>query len=197
MKIAMFDLDGTLRQSKSGATFINKPFDQQPIVGNWNKAMFLKSQGWQIVGITNQGGVESGHKSIHTCMMEQLFTASMLKLDLLLFCPDKGHVCWEIDPYLPKSGIFRHVCSTVPMFRKPAAGMLLRAIATVTKDESVMEGHKHDMVDIDFKNFDNSSHTVFYCGDRPEDKKAAEAINIRFIDAKDFVNDKTVKGKLG
>jgi D-glycero-D-manno-heptose 1,7-bisphosphate phosphatase len=197
MKIAMFDLDGTLRLSKSGQTFINDPYDQKPLLANWNKAMILKSQGWQIVGITNQGGVHAGHKSLQACMVEQLHSLHMLRLDLLMFCPDKGHLGWEIDPYNPKDGIFRHTCLRAPMFRKPAPGMLLRALATITKDESIMSGHKVDKTHMNFKNFDNSKHTVFYCGDRDEDRMAAECINIRFIHAEDFANDKTTKGKLG
>ena len=203
MKIALFDLDGTLRQSKSGKTFINEPFDQKPILENLNKALILKSQGWQIVGITNQGGVEAGHKSIHSAMMEQLYSAHMLKLDLLLFCPDKGSICWEIDPYLPKNGIFKHECSMAPIFRKPESGMLLRALETVTRGEfGFMTGHKVNQKGVSFSGMhyqqvDNSKVTTFYCGDRPEDAEAASKIGIRFIHARDFANDKTTKAKLG
>jgi D-glycero-D-manno-heptose 1,7-bisphosphate phosphatase len=33
MKILFLDLDGTVRKTKSGATFINDPYDQELIVG--------------------------------------------------------------------------------------------------------------------------------------------------------------------
>ncbi len=196
MKIALFDLDGTLRQSKSGKTFINEPFDQKPILDNFNKMLILKSHGWQVAGITNQGGIQSGHKSLHSTMMEQLYTLHMLKLDLLLFCPDEGNTAWELDPYLPKTGISKNTAGSV-MFRKPNPGMLLRAISVLTNDPEVMVGHKVNTKGFDFRNFDNSKHTVFYCGDRPEDEQAAKAIDIRFIHARDFPNDKTTKAKLG
>lgn len=192
-KIALFDLDGTLRQSKSGNTFINNPFDQKPILDNWKKAMVLKSQGWHLAGITNRGCVAEGQKTLQSCMMEQLYALDMLNLDLLLFCPDDGRTCWEIDPKRPYNGISKNVAPSV-MFRKPFPGMLLRALTVITGDSEIMHGHKVFHEGFDFKNFNNEKHNVFYCGDRPEDKRAAEAIDIKFIDAKDFANDKTITG---
>lgn len=182
MKVAIFGLEALYSQTM-----------QVIRMSNWNKAMILKSKGTQIIVVSNQIAVAEEKKSIHLVMVEMLKLTHMLRADLLLFCPDEGRSCWEIDPYLPKTGIFRHT-SQMPMFRMPQAGMLLRGLATVTRDDSIMEGHKHDMKSIDYKNFDNSKHQVFYCG---EDSAAAEALNIRFIHTRDFANDKTTKGKLG
>ena len=192
-KIALFDLDGTLRQTKSGKPFINEPFDQQPIGTNLMKMQALRKEGYLTAGITNQGGVLHGHKSIQACMMEQLHSLAMLKPDLLLFCPDEGYTCFELDPYRSKDGIFRHL-SAFPVFRKPQPMMLFHAIEVLTaRQVGCTQGHKIEMnktgqmvsanyKDIDYKYFDD----LFYCGDRPEDRQAADVAGIKFVDAKDL-----------
>jgi hypothetical protein len=56
MKILLVDCDGTIRQPKSGAKFINKPDDQQPIPGAVEATRHYFQKDWLIVGITNQAG---------------------------------------------------------------------------------------------------------------------------------------------
>lgn len=56
-KLLMLDCDGTIRRSKSGATFINDPLDQEIIPEAADAIAHYHNQGWVIVGITNQGGV--------------------------------------------------------------------------------------------------------------------------------------------
>ena len=49
MKILFLDLDGTVRKTKSGATFINDPYDQELIPGVENA--IARYKGWKIFGI--------------------------------------------------------------------------------------------------------------------------------------------------
>ena len=60
MKILFLYLDGTLRETKSGKTFINEPIDQKAIEGT-QKAISYLSQEFVCICITNQGGVAAGH----------------------------------------------------------------------------------------------------------------------------------------
>ena len=55
-KLLLLDLDNTVRETISGATFINDPFDQRLILGAAETIARYKSQFWQIIGISNQGG---------------------------------------------------------------------------------------------------------------------------------------------
>ncbi|MBD0361546.1 MAG: hypothetical protein ICV55_01975 [Coleofasciculus sp. C3-bin4] len=52
-KIFFLDLDGTVRESKSGAKFINDPYDQKLIVGVKEAIAHYNATGWQLIGITN------------------------------------------------------------------------------------------------------------------------------------------------
>ena len=51
-KILFLDLDGTVRRTKSGATFINDPYDQELIPGV--EEAIARYHNWLIIGITNQ-----------------------------------------------------------------------------------------------------------------------------------------------
>ncbi|MDM9583151.1 hypothetical protein [Nostoc sp. GT001] len=55
MKLLILDLDNTVRRPKSGAKFISDPLDQEIIAGSQRAIAHYKSQGWLIVGATNQG----------------------------------------------------------------------------------------------------------------------------------------------
>jgi D-glycero-D-manno-heptose 1,7-bisphosphate phosphatase len=57
MKILFLDLDGTIRETKSGAKFINDPYDQKAIDGANTACDQYHKKGWNLIGITNQGGV--------------------------------------------------------------------------------------------------------------------------------------------
>ncbi len=81
MKIFFCDLDGTLRQTKSGATFINQPDDQKAIPGALEATEYLSSIGFILIGITNQGGCApidphtgKPRKSLNDAIEEQKIT---------------------------------------------------------------------------------------------------------------------------
>lgn len=182
MKIAIFNLEALI-----------DPLTNKTNMPNYNKAMILKSNGTRIVVISDQSAVEAGFKSIHLVMLDMLKASHILRADLLLFCPDKGNNCWEIDPYLPKTGISKNSSSSM-MFKLPIPGMILAALTRITNDPDIMTGHRYDGMGFDFKNFNNEAHQIFYCG---SDDAPAVALGIRFINTKDFANDKATKGKLG
>ncbi len=63
MSLLLLDMDGTLREPKSGQPYFQDPKDQRHIEGA-STAILAYKDGGIMVGITNQGGVAAGHKSI-------------------------------------------------------------------------------------------------------------------------------------
>lgn len=164
MKLLLLDLDGTVRKTKSGKTFINEPDDQQlidgvvPAIGRYT--------GWTFIGITNQGGVASGHKSLENAIKEQEQTLELMPiLDAILFCPDfDGKECWVVEP----DGA-QPYCVIMPgtNFRKPAPGMLWFA-------RRLAWGWGGKLAS-------NAIDECLYVGDRDEDEQAAAAADIPFM----------------
>lgn len=166
-KIFFFDLDGTLRRTKSGATFINNPEDQEPIPNAEESVSYYASKDYLCLGITNQGGVAAGHKSLEDTIKEQQITLSLFPgLSSIFFCPNSGESCWQVsrkkDPVEFKAPEDK---DGIQIFcRKPGYGMILVAAAV------------HNVPDSDLQ----------YCwlsGDRPEDQECAAAAKINFMPA--------------
>jgi D-glycero-D-manno-heptose 1,7-bisphosphate phosphatase len=170
IKIAGFDLDGTLRETKSGERFINNPEDQQPIAGAVRAVNYCKNLGYRCIGITNQGGVATGHKSIGSAAREQQITLELFpELDYIYFCPDLGNECWLVCRNNPPSEIHKSWAHQyIGKFRKPNAGMIEAAILNYGGR------HLHD--------YSGS----FFTGDREEDLQAAALSNLPFYYAVDF-----------
>lgn len=153
--LLLIDCDGTIREPLSGGQFIQHAHDQRIIAGVDRALFFYKD--WTIIGITNQGGVASGKKTLDDCVAEQLYTLQLLpQLLKIYFCPDyegKQLGCaysnhWSLTtPYGYSS------------FRKPGKGMLEYCINT------------------------HISEKCLYVGDRPEDLQAAMAARIPFLAA--------------
>jgi D-glycero-D-manno-heptose 1,7-bisphosphate phosphatase len=160
VKLLFCDLDGTIRQTISGKTFINDPHDQQLIEGVAEALKYYLENGWTIIGISNQGGVASGHKSLESAIAEQQYTLSLTpQLEKIYFCPNfDGEDCWVVDRktyYL----VQENYSGEFGGFRKPSPGMLNLAIKFYQPSEVVM------------------------VGDRSEDREAAEAANVLFVPA--------------
>ena len=161
-KALLLDLDGTIRRSKSKSEFIADPNDQKPIERAIETMEIYHQKGWTLIGITNQGGVDAGHKSLKSAIEEQLKTLEIFpRLSCIYFCPDfKGRECFrvrkcscvQIDELYP---------DLIEQFRKPNPGMIfaaLRAFAEYPID-------------------------ILMVGDREEDKLAAKNAGISFLDA--------------
>jgi D-glycero-D-manno-heptose 1,7-bisphosphate phosphatase len=171
-KILFLDLDGTARHTKSGATFINTPLDQEIIPGVTEA--IARYPNYVVIGITNQGGVAAGKKSLKDAIAEQEYTMQLLpELLEIYFCPDfEGRKCYhlgstdnviccaEIDFQDEELQQWQGQC------RKPNCGMVEIAIAQmslkVNREESL------------------------FVGDLLEDEQCAAAANIPFMWAADW-----------
>jgi D-glycero-D-manno-heptose 1,7-bisphosphate phosphatase len=160
-KIIFFDLDGTLRETKSGKTFINEPEDQQAIAGTQKALQYYSSKGFTCIGITNQGGVAAGHKSLQSAIEEQWITLQLFpELSEIFFCTTyEGECCYQIsqtkkEALLLAAPIHKDVSVSC---RKPNYGMLLLAAKG------------------------NIWKNCFMIGDRAEDQQCAEAAGVNFI----------------
>ncbi len=147
------DFDGTIRHSKEG-TFINKVEDILLYPDVEPKLWEYRNLGFLILGITNQGGVAFGYKS-----MEQM--QAELDATLALFTQ---------NPFDAVQVSLSHPKGTVPplnqrsLLRKPDIGML--AVS------EVQMFHRGVMIDWD---------RSIFVGDRPEDEECAQRAGIHFI----------------
>ena len=160
-KALLLDLDGTIRQSTNGK-FIKNPNDQEPIEGSIEAMEIYHQEGWTMIGITNQGGVDAGYKSLKSAIEEQLKTLEIFPwLSCIYFFPDfKGRECFrvrkcscvQIDDLYPE---------LIEQFRKPNPGMIFAALRA----------------------FGEKPTDILMVGDREEDKLAAKNAGINFLDA--------------
>lgn len=130
MKVLFLDLDGTIRETKSGAKFISDPLDQKPIGGAVQKVREYFEKGWLIIGITNQMGVLKGYKTLQNMVDEQWETMKTFpEIHKIYACPDEGKtmICVYCDIYYR---IIDNESESVEMiektlnFRKPETGMI-------------------------------------------------------------------------
>ncbi|HEY9879071.1 MAG TPA: HAD-IIIA family hydrolase [Leptolyngbyaceae cyanobacterium] len=163
MSLLMVDMDGTVRRPLSGAQYFEHPEDQQVIEGVQLAIRSYREQGL-VLGITNQGGVAAGHKSLEECIREQQFTLHLLpELEEIYFCPDfQGRKCFRVT----REGAHNHSKDHWSgQFRKPGAGMLRLA----------MQRHKQ------------KPENCLYVGDRTEDRTAAQRAGVSFLWAEDWL----------
>jgi D-glycero-D-manno-heptose 1,7-bisphosphate phosphatase len=147
------DLDGTVRRSKSGESFIQSHEDMELMPGIEKIINQYKSMGWMICGVTNQGGVAHGYKTTEDVSNELAYMFSLFEenpFDLVKCCYFEEH--GTVEPYNRRS-----------LFRKPEIGML----AMIEYD---IFQHGYCI------NWDKS----IFVGDRPEDEECADNANIRF-----------------
>ena len=164
MKLLLVDLDGTLREPLSGADFTRHPRDFK-VIPNADKALaHYHRESWLIVGITNQGGVAVGFKSLGNCIEEQRYTFQLFpQLSSILFCPDfEGKICYQCIPeHIDCYNLGQKYPQLIGKFRKPNPGML----------EACLLAHNVNPCE------------SWMVGDRLEDEKAAEAAGINFMAA--------------
>jgi D-glycero-D-manno-heptose 1,7-bisphosphate phosphatase len=166
MGLLMVDLDGTLREPLSGQQYFQNPQDQR-IVPGADLAIQSYPMDWMIVGITNQGGVAAGHKSIQQCIQEQQYTLQLFpELQEIYFCPDfAGRKCFRVT----RHNVHNHSKTKWSgQYRKPRSGMLQLAMAR----------HHYP------------PQNSFYVGDRPEDEQAAQRAGVPFQWAWDWIKNR-------
>lgn len=173
-KLLLVDCDGTIRETASGEQFISHPLDQRIIPGADKALAHYHNEGWIIMGITNQGGVAAGHKSLEDALAEQKYTLKLLPtIESILFCPDfEGNVLHRVTKGKTqdyKRADFPHPNiqgELYPSFRKPGSGMILFAIDCLS----------------------SYPDSVLVVGDRPEDDGAAAAANVNFVWADEWLS---------
>lgn len=156
------DFDGTIRRSKSGATFI-KNFEDIELMPNIEKIIWkYKQMGWLILGISNQAGVAHGFKLPMEIELEMDTTLKLFKVNpfhIVKFCYHDGK--GKIEPYNHRS-----------LLRKPDIGML-----AIMEMEAWDKGYVID--------WDNS----LFVGDRTEDEQCAKNAGIKFRHIDSFLNE--------
>jgi D-glycero-D-manno-heptose 1,7-bisphosphate phosphatase len=170
MKLLLVDLDGTIREPISGGPFIQHPQDQRPMAGASQALAHFAQQGYKIAGISNQGGVAAGHKTLADAIAEQDYTLVLFpKIDSIFFCPDfEGLSCWHVGRDMPTLKLDfctrdkARFADLVGTYRKPSPGMLLAAMRLYEPESTL------------------------YVGDREEDEKAAFAAEVTFLWAWDW-----------
>jgi len=162
-KLIIFDCDGTLTTTKSGATFRKSADDWQWLPSRLEKLHELKERDVLTAIATDQGGVAYGY------MTEEAITK-------------------EIDAVALETRGYRAICFTHPKAtierykreddrRKPGGGM----ITEIMRWYAVGSGRPQTLSDVIVNQED-----VLYVGDRPEDEQAAQAAACDFMWADEF-----------
>jgi len=153
----VLDLDGTVRQSKTGG-FIDGPNDVEIIPGVASVLHEWRAAGYLIIGATNQGGVACGYKTPEQVILENKRTHDLTEDVFLCICTAWTH------PNGPEPSLARR-----SLLRKPKYGMLALA-----ENEAIENGY--GIV------WDSS----IMVGDGDEDQACAEAAGIAFQWASTF-----------
>ena len=156
------DFDGTIRQSKTGSTFIKNFNDIELMPGIEDLIWKYRDNGFLILGISNQAGVAHGFKLPLEVENEMMKTFNLFKKNPFhsakqCYHDGKG----KIEPYCHRS-----------LLRKPAYGSL-----AIMEVECYNAGFIID--------WDNS----LFVGDRPEDEQCAIAAGIAFKHINDFLQE--------
>ena len=164
-KLLLLDKDGTLVRPKSRKKFVDRPRDQKRLPGAKDAIAHYYSKEWAIVLISNQAGVEAGHKTLESCILEIRYCLELFpEIHEAFFCPDsKGSECHQVRrddviSYGPNSPLTLDL-KLKNKYRKPNPGMLWLARSL------------------------NCGDNCLYVGDRPEDEAAAQAAGIPFLAA--------------
>lgn len=156
------DFDGTIRCSKSGATFI-KNFQDIELIPQMESLIWrYRNMGWLIFGISNQAGVAHGFKLPMEIENEMSATFKLFKenpFHAVKYCYHDGK--GKIEPYCHRS-----------LGRKPDIGMLY-----LMEIDAFDAGYIVD--------WDKS----LFVGDRPEDEECAKRAGVPFKYIDNFINE--------
>ena len=128
MKILFVDIDGTLTETISGHAFKQSPTDVKIIEGADKAIAHFSELGWLIVGISNQGGIAAGHKSLKETCEELQFTLDLFpKLETIYFCPDfEGNTLYQVcdKEYIRIDEGSEYAKLLKGQYRKPLPGII-------------------------------------------------------------------------
>lgn len=112
------DRDGVINEDLS--TYVTRPEDFNPIPGSLEAIAYLRNQGYQIVIITNQGGIEKGLMSendvnlVHEYMLSLLGQAGCSSIDGIYYSSTSS----KKDPYAkPNVGMFKECEKHTPSIK--------------------------------------------------------------------------------
>ncbi|KYC42028.1 hypothetical protein WA1_18670 [Scytonema hofmannii PCC 7110] len=207
-KLLLCDVDGTLTETVSGATFKQNPRDVKVMEGveaveaveaalNW-----YRDRDWHIVGISNQGGCAAidqktgkPFKTIEDAIAEMAYTLELLpQLQAIYFCPDfKGYFCYKVS----KDGITKYDHSQKAVLL-PYANYDSSVDGYEWKLDEQLNFRKPGagMINLALKEFDCDGlnmEAAWMVGDREEDKEAASNALIHFCPA-DLWRSRFTKG---
>lgn len=134
-KLLIFDCDGTLVQTKSGATFRKTADDWQWLPGRLEKLRELKKQGVRLAIATNQGGVAHGF------LKKEQILAELTRMGKEAGFPPAGlYICYN----MPNAKLEEYRFEDDR--RKPGPGMLLEAMKDfeVTPEQTLMVGDRDE-----------------------------------------------------
>jgi D-glycero-D-manno-heptose 1,7-bisphosphate phosphatase len=122
--------------------------------------------GWHIIGISNQGGVASGHKTLEATYQEFEFTLELFpELEDIYFCPDfEGKQLFVVSREDVPLEIGFLEEQLEGQYRKPNPGMI-QYVLLLIEDEG------------------KTADEVWMIGDRPEDEQSAINARVNFCPA--------------
>ena len=88
------DLDGTVRETRSGQVHPTEPWDQYLLPGVAEQLAAYQARGYLIVGVTNQGGVAFGaltERDVQRINQHLMKTLAPGLFELILYCPYHPH----------------------------------------------------------------------------------------------------------
>jgi D-glycero-D-manno-heptose 1,7-bisphosphate phosphatase len=167
-KILFVDIDGTLTETISGHAFKQNSEDVKVIKGVQQAIAHFHKNNWLIIGVSNQGGIAKGFKTLEATIREMQVTLSLIPyLSDIYFCPDfEGKECWRVIRF-ESYEISDREMQLIGQYRKPDAGMLKLA-------KLFIEDGNREVTD------------VIMVGDRSEDMECASAMGCKFMWAENW-----------
>lgn len=96
IRTLLLDKDGTLVTTLSGAEFVQNPEDQQLIPGVAETVREYAFNGWQIYVVSNQGGIDAGHKTVADVNAEMRHLMSLIpEISGCFYCPNDHEKWWH------------------------------------------------------------------------------------------------------
>jgi D-glycero-D-manno-heptose 1,7-bisphosphate phosphatase len=165
-KLIILDKDGTLVSPASGGDFVTHPEDQIPKISQADIALLSKY--FDLCIVSNQGGVEAGHKTFKEAVKEMKYCLGLFPgVEAAFFCPFfSGDSAYKVSLVYKTE----RMTSYAGFYRKPDIGMI-RECKHLWRDQ-----HHRNLLDSE----------VIFIGDRPEDEQAAAIAQVDFLHVNDF-----------